>query len=80
MVIEKIHPFTGKINELDLNITQEQLDRWANGEHIQNVMPNLSADEREFLISGLLPGEYDDLFGDEDGDYDEFDALSGIPW
>lgn len=67
MKITKQSPLTGKLNTLDLDITQAQLDRWKSGELIQNVMPNLSADEREFLINGLLPGEFDELFGEEDG-------------
>jgi len=60
--ITRKHPLTGNKNELELNATVDQLERWMNGEHVQNVMPQLSADEREFLISGLLPGEFDKMF------------------
>lgn len=28
---------------------------WYEGEYIQNVMPELSADDKEFLLSGLTP-------------------------
>lgn len=68
MKVTRVHPFTGKSNTLELNITQEQLDRHAHGEFIQNVAPNLTPDEREFIISGLLPGEFDELFDEEDDD------------
>ncbi len=49
---------TLKSNTLDLNITQSQLDRVNNrhstDEYIQDIVPNLSASEREFLITGIL--------------------------
>ena len=66
MLVSKEHMVTGKINTLDLDVTHDQLIRWRSGEHIQKVMPHLSAEEREFLISGLLPGEYDKLFKEQD--------------
>jgi len=59
LLIKKMHPFTGKINEMELDITKEDYLRYNYGsELVQNVFPNLTADEREFLITGLMPGEY----------------------
>lgn len=49
--------------DLDINITATQWKRWRQGTHIQEAMPNLDADEREFLISGIAPEEWDELFG-----------------
>jgi len=49
-----------------LNITQEQkqrIDRCQ--EPIQQIVPHLSADEREFLITGLMPSSWDDIFPPE---------------
>ena len=34
-------------------------------ELIQNAMPNLSADEREFLMTGITPEEWAELSEDE---------------
>jgi len=65
MRITVIHPITKNPTTLDLPCTVEQYIAWRDGELIQNAMPNLSADEREFLISGLLPGEYDEMFEEE---------------
>jgi len=62
MEITKKNPFTGVETTLDLNITPLQLERWEQGELIQHAMPNLTADEREFLISGLAPGEFESLW------------------
>jgi hypothetical protein len=58
MKITKENMFTGIEHTLNLNITEEQLNRWENGELIQDVMPNLSAAEREFLISGVTDEEW----------------------
>lgn len=33
---------------------------------IQDAFPFLADDEREFLITGLMPDEFDDIFEDED--------------
>lgn len=69
--ITKNDPFTGKDNTYDLDITEDQYNRWQAGEHIQNVMPNLSADEREFLISGMPIGKFDEIFKEEEPTFAE---------
>ena len=51
---------------LELDITQEQLNRWQHGELIQKVMPNLSPGEREFLITGIVDEEWDEMFPKEE--------------
>jgi len=61
MRFERFNPITGEKNVMDLPVTEEQVRRWKGGELIQNVMPHLSADEREFLISGILPGDWENL-------------------
>lgn len=66
MLITRKHIFTGKESSMEIPVTQEQLNKWKNGELIQNAMPNISADQREFLISGMLPGEFDGLFKDDE--------------
>ena len=46
---------------MELNVTQAQIDDWQGGELIQNVMPHLSDEEREFLISGMTPAEWNNF-------------------
>ena len=62
MTITMTHPVTGKDNDMELDVTNEQLQAWETGTLIQEAMPNLTADEREFLITGLLPGEFERMF------------------
>lgn len=51
-----------------LQVDAEGYARWQAGELIQVAMPDLDADEREMLISGVCPDCWDDMFGDEDED------------
>lgn len=61
MIVRRPNIFTGKVRELELDITQEQVHRWQNGELIQNVFPHLSVDEREFLQTGIIGEEWNEL-------------------
>ena len=63
MEITKKSKLSGKEHTMDLDITQDQIAQWLNGELIQVAMPNLTNDEREFLISGSTPEEWDEIFG-----------------
>lgn len=65
MLITRTSMFTGKTTTLEIPVTQEQLDSWNKGELIQNAMPNLSVDEREFIKTGVTKEEWDETFGDE---------------
>lgn len=40
--------------------------RWRTGEHIQNVFPDMTPDEREILISGTHPECWNAMFSDEE--------------
>lgn len=57
---------TGKKNTLDLPVTEEQIDRWRSGELIQRAMPHLTPDQREFLMTGILPEVWDATFKEEE--------------
>jgi len=65
MLITRTSAFSGKENTMDLDITYDHIARWDRGELIQNVMPHLTADEREFLMKGTTPEEWDLMFGVE---------------
>lgn len=64
MILRRTSLISNKVNEMDLDITQEQLNRWRRGEKIQNVFPHLTADEREFIMTGITPEEWKANFGD----------------
>ena len=47
---------------MDLPVTQEQLDRWSDGELVQNVFSFLSPSEREFIMTGVTDEEWNQAF------------------
>ncbi len=62
MQITRTSRLTGKTSVMDLNLTQAELDAWVDGMLIQDAMPQLSAEEREFLMTGITPAEWDSVF------------------
>ena len=62
MQITRTSPFTGKINTREIDVTEDQLEAWYNGQLIQEAMPHLSADDREFIKTGITPEEWDKMF------------------
>jgi len=65
--IQKTSHFTGKVNTMELDVTMAQLEDYERGDGlIQNIFPNLSPDEREFLKTGCTPQEWDAMFGGEE--------------
>ena len=63
MLIYKKSTISGKINGMMIPVSKNQINRWENGELIQDVMPDLTKDEREFMISGITQEEWYGLFG-----------------
>jgi len=51
------------MNTRNIQVSQFELREWKNGALIQDAMPNISADDREFLMTGITPEEWEDLFG-----------------
>lgn len=65
MLVERTSPFSGETNKMEIPVTQEQLDNWNNGMLIQNAMPNLTANQREFLMTGITSEEWNQTFKSE---------------
>ena len=63
MKITRTSRLTGNTSVMELPITQAQLDAWVDGELIQNAMPQLDADQREFVMTGITPDEWQAAFG-----------------
>ena len=63
MFIQKRSMISGKINEMELPITSEQFEDWQSGRLIQHAMPNLNDEQREFLMTGITPQEWQEQFG-----------------
>lgn len=61
--VERISPFSGKKNVMYFKTSQEKVENWIknwpNVPYVQDEFPELNADEREFLRSGITPEEWD---------------------
>lgn len=55
-----------------LMVDAEEYARWKAGELIQVAMPDLDADEREMLISGICPTCWEDMFDDDEDEDEEY--------
>lgn len=61
--------FTRQRNSMDLPIDEPMFRVWCAGQGlVQDVFPQLNADQREFLMSGATPEEWADVFGSDEED------------
>ena len=58
MLVGKKSQLSGKSHEMEIDVSEKQITLWMEGALIQDVMPNLSPDEREFLMTGITPAEW----------------------
>lgn len=64
MKVTKKSAISGKISTREIDITEEQLEKYYSGDqNIQHVFPYLSADDREFIMTGITPEEWNSVFG-----------------
>jgi hypothetical protein len=68
MQITRQSPFTGRFHTREIDVTKEQLANYyrPNGPLIQDAFPHLSADDREFIKTGITAEEWDDIFGKDE--------------
>ena len=68
MKITKISQLSGKEHTMELDVDQYQMIRIENRFHskelIQNIVPHLSMDEREFLMTGITSEEWNNTFSE----------------
>jgi|TARA_B110000483_G_scaffold145266_1_gene173373 hypothetical protein len=63
MKVQRESIISGQLNTMELNVTPQQMDRFYRGRELtQNIFPHLNSEEREFLISGMMPSEWDSTF------------------
>ena len=62
MEITKTSIHSGITRTFDLDVTEDEYADWKAGELIQNAMPRLNADEREFVKTGITAEEWEEIF------------------
>ena len=63
MEITRTSIITGIERTKDIPVTQEQLNEWEGGTLIQKVMPELTPSQREFIMTGIVDSEWDNVMG-----------------
>lgn len=66
MEITRKSMLTGKVRTMEIEVTEKQIKAWENGDLIQNVMPELSTQEREFIMTGIADNEWELLMDEHD--------------
>lgn len=71
MRIERVSMLTGKQHSREIDCTQEQIDEYYLGlKNIKDVFPDLSAEDREFIKTGITQEEWGAVFEVEEEDPD----------
>lgn len=64
MKIAKTSIIDGVTRTREIDVTQDQLNQWNSGALIQNVMPDLDENDREFIMTGITPEQWEEVFGE----------------
>lgn len=64
MLIKRISMISNIEHEMEIDVKEEQIKQWQEGMLIQDAMPQLTADEREFINTGVTSEEWDKFFGE----------------
>jgi hypothetical protein len=62
MLITMQSRFSGKTHTLDLPVTPEQVAAFNAGALVQDAFPHLTAEQREFFVTGATPEEWEQVF------------------
>lgn len=64
VIVRRVSQLSGNENKMILVLDLKDLHEFESGTRrcIQDVFPYLNADEREFLLTGISPAEWNDLF------------------
>ena len=64
MLLTMTSTLTGKVHTMELDVTETQLSTYfSGGGLLQNVFPQLTPPEREFIKTGITPSEWEEVFG-----------------
>jgi len=61
ITLTKRSPLTGFKNTLSVDCDVIDYALWKRGMKIQDAMPHVPTDHREFLMTGIYPGEWEEF-------------------
>lgn len=70
IALQRTSLLSGKVNIMNLPTTQKKIDEWDMNSRslpfIQDYFPELTAEQREFILTGSTPEEWNRAFPEED--------------
>ena len=70
ITLHVISQMSGNYHAMDLPMTNDEFTAchalWMEGALIQNAFPMLNADQREFIMTGITPDEWNSMFPEEE--------------
>lgn len=81
MILHAKSHLTGNLNTMELPIEARELQAWLHATPqplIQDAFPHLTPEQREFIMTGVTPQEWEAAFGQlEDDEIEWHDKLDG---
>lgn len=67
MIIKRKSTVSGKVRIRDIPVNPDDLASWEAGHgSIHDIMPYLTDEDREFILSGIVPAEWKSAFAEEE--------------
>ena len=66
MMVGTVCPMCSAETKIEVSVAGHK--KWVDGAYIQDALPELSANEREALITGICSSCWTDMFGEEEND------------
>lgn len=80
MIVTRTSQLSGKTHTREIDVEPGLLVRWVEGRDrrlIQDAFPHLDADDREFIMTGITPEEWDEAFAPGDLEDEDQEDLKG---
>lgn len=67
MKVTKTSPFSGEQHTLEVNVSEEVMNKFKKGKiTASQAFGHLSESERRFVVEGITPEEWEDMFKESD--------------
>jgi hypothetical protein len=79
MLVTRKSMLTGFSRTLEVpGLTNEMVQNWEEGMLVQEAMPDISPELREFVMTGIAPDEWDSHFPEEEEEEEEEEEDGGL--
>ncbi len=73
MKVTKTSPFSGEEHTIEVSVTEDTMEKFRKGRiTVSEAFDHLDEPDRRFLVDGITPEEWDEMF--EEDDYMRYDT------